>query len=272
MTGFKSKKAAALDKLDSMERKALKLALEALCVAVEPKKGKVYAREFEPIDCFAMHEQAITAIQQALATQKPPYGYVSIGDHPVFRKETPEIGRWETVYTTPPAQPTQEPRTMEREALKLALEALKIARDQIVDPEYGPIGWDVFRLDEVLSIGKQALAAPVQEPAQPEPYTVAWSNGYNAAKAESTEQAYESAYAAGYSNGINEGYGAGKAYAAAQPAQRTWVGLTDEEAKEVWKQLIYDFNYGKFAADDTERHVIVEFYRAIEAKLKEKNT
>jgi len=50
-----------------------------------------------------------------------------------------------------------------KEALKLALEALKIARDQIVDPEYGPIGWDVSRLDEVLSIGKQALAQPEQE-------------------------------------------------------------------------------------------------------------
>jgi hypothetical protein len=30
----------------------------------------VYAREFEPIDCFAMHEQAITAIKKALATPK----------------------------------------------------------------------------------------------------------------------------------------------------------------------------------------------------------
>jgi len=47
--------------------------------------------------------------EQALAAQQEPYGYVSIGDHPVFRKETPEIGRWETVYTTPPAQPVQEP-------------------------------------------------------------------------------------------------------------------------------------------------------------------
>ena len=58
-------------------KEALKLALEALCVAVEPKKGKVYAREFEPIDCFAMHEQAITAIKEALtqdeksSSQKP---------------------------------------------------------------------------------------------------------------------------------------------------------------------------------------------------------
>jgi hypothetical protein len=53
--------------------------------------------------------------------------------------------------------------------------------------------------------------------------------------------------------------------------EREWQGLTDEEAKEVWKQLNYDLNHGKFAADDTERHVIVEFYRAIEAKLKLKN-
>ena len=51
---------------------------------------------------------------------------------------------------------------MSKEALELALEALKIARDQIVDPEYAPIGWSVSRLDEVLSIGKQALEQPVQ--------------------------------------------------------------------------------------------------------------
>ncbi len=49
------------------------------------------------------------------------------------------------------AQPAQE-------ALKMALEALKIARDQIVDPEYHPIGWDVSRLDEVLSIGNSAAS------------------------------------------------------------------------------------------------------------------
>ena len=55
---------------------ALKMALEALCVAVEPKKGKVYAREFEPIDCFAMHEQAITAIKEALAQpEQEPVAY-----------------------------------------------------------------------------------------------------------------------------------------------------------------------------------------------------
>ena len=54
--------------------------------------------------------------------------------------------------------------------------------------------------------------------------------------------------------------------------KKEWVWLTSEEAKSVWKQLNYDFNHGKFASDDAERHVIVELCRAIEAKLKEKNT
>ena len=64
-------------------KEALKLALEALCVAVEPKKGKVYAREFEPIDCFAMHEQAITAIKEALAQpeQEPVAWWNDTGTH-----------------------------------------------------------------------------------------------------------------------------------------------------------------------------------------------
>jgi hypothetical protein len=44
---------------------------------------------------------------------------------------------------------------------------------------------------------------------------------------------------------------------AEQPAQRTWVGLTDEERDALIKQ----FN-----------GLAVSFYKAIEAKLKEKNT
>ena len=40
-------------------------------------------------------------------------------------------------------------------------------------------------------------------------------------------------------------------------SQRTWVGLTDVDAVELWQLA---------------RHDIVEFARAIEAKLKEKNT
>ena len=43
------------------------------------------------------------AIKQALAQpEQEPFGYLSIEDNPVFQKETPEIGQWKTLYTTPP--------------------------------------------------------------------------------------------------------------------------------------------------------------------------
>lgn len=58
-----------------------------------------------------------------------------------------------------------------------------------------------------------------------------------------------------------------------QRRKRKWVGLTDEEIKHAWSQLWYDLNNGKFAAtDDPSRHTNVMFARALEAKLKEKNT
>ena len=57
------------------------------------------------------------------------------------------------------------------------------------------------------------------------------------------------------------------------PPQREWQGLTEEEVKAAWSQLWYDLGNGKFAAsDDPSRHTTVMFARAIEAKLKEKNT
>ena len=43
------------------------------------------------------------------------------------------------------------------------------------------------------------------------------------------------------------------------PAQRTWVGLTDQEIKNLWNQHESRFDYYSFSCD-------------IEAKLKEKNT
>lgn len=43
------------------------------------------------------------AAQDKLAQPaQEPFGYLSIGDNPIFQKEKPEIGRWETVYTSPP--------------------------------------------------------------------------------------------------------------------------------------------------------------------------
>ena len=51
---------------------------------------------------------------------------------------------------------------------------------------------------------------------------------------------------------------------AEQPAQRTWVGLTDEE---IWAMDAYTM-----AITDQETRWLYRLARAIEAKLKEKNT
>jgi hypothetical protein len=62
-------------------------------------------------------------------------------------------------------------------------------------------------------------------------------------------------------------------YSGLPQPKKEWVGLTDDEIKTAWSQLWYDLNNGKFAAsDDPSRHTNVMFARAIEAKLKEKNT
>ena len=107
------------------DRQLLQQALDALCVAVEPKKGKVYAREFEPIDCYAMHEQAITALRERRA--QPEQEPDPIGDaqdrliaemaaqpeqEPVaenfmdalkFDVAARDAREWDALYTTPPA-------------------------------------------------------------------------------------------------------------------------------------------------------------------------
>lgn len=49
---------------------------------------------------------------------------------------------------------------------------------------------------------------------------------------------------------------------AEQPAQRSWVGLTDEEVEEVWKRV---------EASDF-RDCVQPFAKAIEAALRSKNT
>ena len=54
--------------------------------------------------------------------------------------------------------------------------------------------------------------------------------------------------------------GSTKVYLDAPPAQRTWVGLTDEEVQTAWNNVMD-------GAVFTRREV----YKAIEAKLKEKN-
>ena len=55
---------------------------------------------------------------------------------------------------------------------------------------------------------------------------------------------------------------------------REWQGLTDEEIKAAWSQLWCDINKMKLAADDRPQKETVGFIfaKAIEAKLKERNT
>ena len=53
------------------------------------------------------------------------------------------------------------------------------------------------------------------------------------------------------------------------PPQRTWVGLTDKEIEAIWKVALFA-DYGVGA--ELSNQPFVHFARAIEAKLKEKNT
>ena len=59
-----------------------------------------------------------------------------------------------------------------------------------------------------------------------------------------------------------------------QPYVTEWVGLTEEEIKTTWSQLYCDVNNMKFAPEDRPQKETVGFLfaRAIEAKLKERNT
>jgi hypothetical protein len=64
-----------------------------------------------------------------------------------------------------------------------------------------------------------------------------------------------------YRLGYHNGYGFGEAYGKANAPQRTWVGLTDDEIVLIVAEC---------AA--SHQHTDIHFARAIEAKLKERNT
>ena len=93
MTGFKSKRAAAQDKL-AVGREQLEQWVEAL----KDIDALHHPAEPESVDA----QKAIADMGQALAQPAQVFGYLSIGENPIFQKEKPEIGRWETLYTAPP--------------------------------------------------------------------------------------------------------------------------------------------------------------------------
>jgi hypothetical protein len=112
---------------------------------------------------------------------------------------------------------------MTQEALKLALEALEADELDMVDDGSGSM---VFRKEQAITAIKQALAQPEQKPMHPQLKAI-------------LEEYFD------------------KCFAESAP-QRTWVGLTDEEVKDIVWNLPYE---------PSQEHI-----RAIEARLKELNT
>ena len=132
---------------------------------------------------------------------------------------------------------------MEREALKLALEAAEIGLANLTSYQSAPIGPSIHEYGQAVRAlievreAKKALAQPAQEP-------VAWRWGIK-----KLNGGYEWRYALHKTQ-----EDAIPLYAA--PPQREWVGLTDED-----KQKLAAAQFGW-----------EDLCLAVEAKLKEKNT
>ena len=138
------------------------------------------------------------------------------------------------------------------EALKLALEALKQIDEAMPFP--------VAKLAQ--KVIKEALAQPEQEP-------VAWNVVDPTGKIVATEMNSVRGWARieGYKptvEGLLGFHEQGWRVVPTTPPQRTWVGLTDEEIDAIYEQ--HHNQYGECES------VNFGYERAIEAKLKEKNT
>jgi hypothetical protein len=61
-----------------------------------------------------------------------------------------------------------------------------------------------------------------------------------------------------------------------KPAKREWVGLTDEQVEDEWERITGHSIFGGARSEGRAMYIspdeVIEFSRAIEAKLKEKNT
>ena len=136
------------------------------------------------------------------------------------------------------------------EAMKLALEVLE------KNTKHLPADFD-YHFDAITAI-KEALAQ-TQEPVawmwRCNPYCD-WPNWEVSLK--------RPADSGCYGDKRTEGYEDVPLYTA--PPQRTWVGLTDEEVRDLWS---WSATSEAEKTANTQQHA---FARAIEAKLKEKNT
>ena len=119
-------------------------------------------------------------------------------------------------------------------------EALKLARYALTGDGWKKTGDAIRAIDEALA----------EQPAQPQQEPVAWVSQY----------AHQHKEIDFYEPDIKDLPVGTKLYTS--PPQRPWVGLTDEDITEVWREL----------KSKNEAWSDLDFGRAIEAKLKEKNT
>ena len=163
------------------------------------------------------------------------------------------------------------------EALDLALEALEsCGAGHITD---GGNQWhDEKLVDKAITAIKQARSAPVQEPvaywipkaeqfciADPSgrPFAKAWQPLYTKPPAAPVQEPNQSPYPE-YDRGFSNGWDRCFAAAQRQSARSAWVGLTDE----LLRKMHHEDEFGLFCDYDEFEQIA----RAIEAKLKEKNT
>ena len=136
---------------------------------------------------------------------------------------------------------------MTQEALKLALDALKESRTDNDTMEFHD------RKNKAIAVVEKALAQ-TQEPEYAWP-TVA---DYERDVGFQTNEAFRMAWVMARTTNKMLGH--------LSPPQRTWVGLTDEEVRDLWS---WSATSEAEKTANTQQHA---FARAIEAKLKEKNT
>ena len=168
---------------------------------------------------------------------------------------------------------------MSKEAMKLALEALLWANNEINewrDEAHGYTPEDQPVIMSAITALQEALAEPQEKYQYGTPLLDAMRGKANEALDRMAENArelgldYEPAQQEPVAKktriGLVTSSGwdslpVGTEFYTSQPAQRTWVGLTDEEVEAVWKRV---------QANDFH-DCVQPFARAIEAKLKEKN-
>ncbi len=105
------------------------------------------------------------------------------------------------------------------------------------------------------------MSEPVEYQYRTRPDWIAEWNGWNTCSKESAEAYEKNPY-------LHDWHYEVRALYTSPPAQRTWVGLSDEEIAEMWLEILGSTPPSGIHEDGLQPW---RFARAIEAKLKEKN-